>query len=138
MDDLGLSVDDSTYEIPVPGRPTDVVTRPRLFALTLAPGTPALTPIDFAEMFSRTPGATLMDLLIRKPMRILSPFGPTLARFANAGNDGQASLEAGLALVAATDDPRRGLITPPPAPYPAPRRSMQDSASVLAGKELLV
>jgi hypothetical protein len=56
------------YDIPVPGTPTVVVTPRRELAVTRAPRTPALNDIDFEETVKRTPGMTLNDLRIRKPM----------------------------------------------------------------------
>jgi hypothetical protein len=44
------------------------VTRPLLFALMRAPRIPADKPTLLLEMFSRTPGAILMDLRTRNPM----------------------------------------------------------------------
>jgi hypothetical protein len=63
--DRGVLVD--TYEAPVPGMPTDCVTRPLECTLTCAPRVPrdALTPRGVTVM--RTPGTTVNDLRSLKP-----------------------------------------------------------------------
>jgi len=57
-----------TYDTPVPGIPTDCVTRPRVLTDTPAPLGPTLMLALVGDTVKRTPGAILKDLRARKPI----------------------------------------------------------------------